>query len=209
MSVALSRVVAALALALFTLSVAACGGGGGGGKNEVKYAQVQAGDMPEGADWTGVYYSEVYGYLHLTKEGKTVSGVWKTAGGTWGQMHGEVTGDLFKFEWEEHKIGGVGPGSKTEGRGYFKYFRPEGELVSDELKGEWGLGQSEAGNSWTATKQRNMDPDPNSILEEVGAAGRQTTGSEWDTKAPPPPSAGGADDGDSVGIDDESSEEGN
>lgn len=198
----LTRGVLVLGLALPLASSVACGGSGNK-EPEVVKAQVTAGNLPDGGDWVGVYYSQLYGYLHMTKSGKHVTGVWKAPGGTWGRLSGEVTGDLLLFEWEEHVIGGVGPSSTKRGRGYFKYHRPEGEIVSDELKGEWGLGESNAGNAWEAVKQKNQEPDPNSILEEVGAAAEDTTGGGWDEPNKAPEGVGGGEDDGSVGIDDE------
>lgn len=44
------------------------------------------------------------------------------------------------------------------------------------IKGEWGLGENEAGHTWEALKQMNMDPDPKSVRpnemeSRVGATG--------------------------------------
>lgn len=146
--------------------------------NTVKRAQVTAGDMPAGADWTGVYFSPIYGHLHLTKDGKNVSARWRTTGGeAWGELHGEVVGDLLRFEWTEHKIGMVGPSATSSGKGYFKYVRPEG-ADEDKLIGEWGLGAADAGNSWDAVKQRNMLPDPDSVKPDEIERG--PSGGGWD-----------------------------
>ncbi len=147
------------------LSVMAGGFGIGCGKPPPPTtANVKAGDLPATGDWSGVFYSPLYGHLHLVKEGGSVSGKWRTAGGDkWGELHGEVTGDLLKYKWVEHKIGMVGPGATTEGRGYFKYYVPAEENANHEIKGEWGLERSEVGNSWEAIRQRNMLPDLNSV----------------------------------------------
>ena len=92
-----------------TLPLAA-GGLGCDGTPAPKVAAVKAGDMPEGGDWSGVYYDQTNGYLHAVKEGDTVSAKWRTtAGDAWGELSGKVTGDLLKFEWKEHRIGMVGP----------------------------------------------------------------------------------------------------
>ena len=58
------------------LSLTACGSG-----NEVKHAQIKAGEMPEKGEWQGVYYDRTYGYLHLLVDGKTAQGAWRTGGG--------------------------------------------------------------------------------------------------------------------------------
>ena len=131
---------------------------------EVLKANVKAGDMPAGGDWTGVYYSPTYGHLHLIKSGNTASGAWRTASGDkFGELNGEVNGDLLRYEWTERTIGMVGPSSESHGKGYFKYIVPPGDNVEHEIKGEWGLNDSDAGNPWEAIKQRNMIPDPKSV----------------------------------------------
>jgi hypothetical protein len=154
----------------------ACGGGGA----KTAHAVPKAGDMPEGGEWTGVYFSPTYGYLHLVKEGSSLSGKWRTAAGDkWGEMHGEVAGDLFNFEWRETRIGMVGPSATATGRGYFKYVHPPGQLVNDEIDGEWGLGTDTGGVTWTAVKQRNMKPDPDSVVPDET---QKVEGGEWDEK---------------------------
>src|SRR5262245_25205942 len=113
--------VVTAALCLTPLSVAACSGG-----SSARSAKVQPGDMPDGAEWTGVYYSELYGFLHVIQQGNTVSGKWlRPVKDRWGELHGEATGDIIRFSWKEHKVGVVGPNSQREGKGYFKYKRPE------------------------------------------------------------------------------------
>ncbi|MEZ4219843.1 MAG: hypothetical protein R3B13_02870 [Polyangiaceae bacterium] len=145
--------------------------------------------MPVGGEWTGVYFSKTYGYLHLMKEGDTISGKWRvTAGDKWGEMSGKVTGDLFKYEWKEHLIGMVGASSASHGRGYFKYSVPkEGE--AHEIKGEWGLNTDETGQTWEAVKQQNMRSDPNSVMPDE-VEGR-STGGGWDEGTSAPGSNGG------------------
>ena len=164
--------------------------GCGGSQKEVKVVP-KAGDMPEGAEWTGVYYSPTYGNLHMVKEGSAVSGAWRNAAGDkWGQLHGDVTGNLLHYEWEETTIGMVGPSAKKTGRGYFQYVRPKGDNVNDEIHGEWGLGQEMTGVVWTAIKQRNAKPDLKSVVPDE--AEKQGEGnSNWDE--PKKPSGGGDD----------------
>jgi hypothetical protein len=168
-------------------------------------ASVKAGDLPPGGDWSGVFYSPLYGHLHLVKEGNSVSGKWRTAGGDkWGELHGEVTGDLLKYKWVEHKIGMVGPGATTEGHGYFKYFVPADENENHEIKGEWGLERSEVGNVWEAVRQRNMLPDLASVKPDETE--RVNMPDEWDSSGNASPAGGAAaagEDGESGSTSDE------
>jgi hypothetical protein len=152
------------------LGLVACGSS----QPTVKMAQVSPGTMPAGGEWPGVYYNQVYGFLHITETSGAVQGAWRSAGGDkWGELYGETEGDLLRFSWTEHKIGLVGPQATSQGKGYFKYTVPK---EAHELKGEWGLGESDAGNSWDCVKQLNMEPDPKSVRPDemesrVGAEG--------------------------------------
>jgi hypothetical protein len=168
-----------------------CGDGQGG----AKVANVKAGDMPESAEWTGVYYSPLYGYIHLVQEGNTVSGKWQRPDKSkWADLHGEATGNLLKFGWTEYAMGVIGPGAKVVGKGYLVYTRPEGDNVDDVVKGELGRGDSEVGSEIDGIKQRNVNPDPDSI---GGSSPTDVGGGDWDggnkeegtpeEPAPPPP----------------------
>jgi hypothetical protein len=142
---------------------------------------LRPGEMPIGCEWQGVYYSPTYGNLHLIEDGDKIAGKWRTTGGeAWGELSGKVNGNLLRYEWTEHKIGLVGPSSTSTGHGYFKYSKPENG-DPDEIKGEWGLNESETGNPWTATKQRNVKPNPESVMpDEVEG---QFTGGDWDKES--------------------------
>ena len=137
---------------------------------------IKSGTMPDGGEWEGVYYDQRLGFLHLTVSNGAAQGAWRTTvGDKWGELYGEINGDLLKFSWTERKIGVVGPAAESKGKGYFKYTIPrEGE--AHELKGEWGLGDDEVGHPWDCVKQTNMEPDPKSVRpnemeSRVGAAG--------------------------------------
>jgi hypothetical protein len=134
--------------------------------------------MPDGGAWTGVYYSQVYGFLHLISEGKSANGAWRTkAGSEWGELAGEVDGNLFRYSWTNHRIGQVGVAANSSGKGYFVYSIPKaGE--AHQIAGEWGLGQDETGNTWDAIKQMNMEPDPDSVKPDE-IEGRVQAGG-WD-----------------------------
>jgi hypothetical protein len=154
-------------------SVGACSGG-----KSAKTAEIKAGELPAGGDWTGVYYSQVEGHLHLIAESASVSGAWRTvAGDTWGEMSGKLDGNLMKFEWTTHKIGLVGGNATASGKGYFVYSAPKaGE--SHEIHGEYGLGADEVGTPWDAVKQPNVKPNPASVKpDEVES---HTGGGGWD-----------------------------
>jgi hypothetical protein len=148
-------------------------------KSEVKHANVKAGDMPAGGDWAGVYFSQLYGYLHIVAGGAAVNGAWRTtAGDSYGELHGETEGDLLRYAWVERRIGAVGADANRKGNGYFKYTIPkEGE--AHEIVGEWGLGDSDAGNAWKAVKQKNMQPNPASVKPDE-IEGRVQGVDAWD-----------------------------
>lgn len=167
---ALKTALLVLPLALGSaVTIAACHSGGAA---ESKVAAVKPGEMPVGGKWAGVYYNQIYGYLHITETGSGMVGRWKTSDGTrWGEMSGTAEGNLIRFEWTEHKMGMVGPTSITKGKGYFVYKRPDGDNVDDELHGEWGLEDSEVGNTWDCTKQRNMKPDLKSVHADEESVG--------------------------------------
>lgn len=167
----LTRTALALVVTLGTLTTVGCAK-----KDTVLVSNVQAGTMPDGGEWQGVYYHQVYGFLHITETSGAVQGAWRTAAGDkWGELFGEVEGDLLRFSWTEYKVGVVGPNAKSEGKGYFKYVIKNPD-EAHEIRGEWGLGESDAGHSWDCIKQTNMAPDPKSVrpneLEsQVGATG--------------------------------------
>ena len=144
-----------------------------------KVVNPKAGPLPEGGDWAGVYYDQVWGYLHLLADGDSVNGAWRTTSGdAYGELHGEIDGNLLKFAWQERKIGAVGADASRKGSGYFVYSIPkEGE--AHEIIGEWGLGDENAGNAWRAVKQKNMVPNPQSVKPDE-IEGRVTGVDGWD-----------------------------
>ncbi|MEJ7733490.1 MAG: hypothetical protein WKG00_30380 [Polyangiaceae bacterium] len=183
--------IVALAV-LVTAPMSLLGSMGCSGTQGSKAAKVQAGDMPDGADWSGVYYSELYGYLHIVQDGNAVSGKWlRPVKDRWGELHGQATGDLIKFSWTEHTIGSVGPKANRSGKGYFKYKRPAGDNVDDTILGQIGVGADETGEPWDAVKQRNVNPDLGSI---GGTGAMDVGGGDWDNEnkekgTPEPPVA--------------------
>jgi len=171
------RSILVLALSgLLILPVAtACNKGDKGAKT----ANVTAGEMPIGGEWSGVYYDPYYGNLHLIAEGDMITGKWRTdAGDAWGELSGTVDGNLLRYEWIEHKIGMIGASADTKGKGYFVYKEAENANDPDIVEGERGLGDSEVGSKWKGVKQANVVPDPDSVMpDEVEERG--TTGG-WD-----------------------------
>ena len=175
----LRLVVTAMALvsAPLSLSISTAGCSGGSG---AKAPELNPGDMPDGASWTGVYFSELYGYLHLVQDGNAVEGKWiRPHKDKWGKLKGEATGDVIKFEWTEYTTGLVGPNASKTGRGYFKYKRPAGDNVDDTFAGEIGFDKDEVGEPWDAVKQRNVNPD----LASIGGTGASDLGGgDWDSE---------------------------
>jgi hypothetical protein len=136
-----------------------------------------AGEMPPLADWAGVYYSPIFGYLHLVRVKTIVKGRWlRPRKDYWGELSGDVQGNLLRFVWKEHAIGAVGPKATKSGRGYFVYSRLPGRPVNDTLEGQVGSGKDEVGTEWGAVKQLNVNPSPDSI----GPAA-DISGGDWDS----------------------------
>jgi hypothetical protein len=152
--------------------------GCGPGTPTGKTANVSAGAMPSDGDWSGVYYSPLFGNLHMEASGNSVEGRWlRPEKGNWGKLHGTADGNLLRFDWTEYDDGVAGPMSQKEGKGYFVYLRPEGDNVDDEIKGEIGMGYDEVGTNWHAIKQRNVKPN----LKSIGGSGAsEIGGGEWD-----------------------------
>ena len=185
---ALRKFSVVLAIAVpVALSTAGCGGGG----QEAKHANVKAGVMPEGGEWQGVYYNAHYGHLHMLADGDSVNGAWKTPMGDFGELHGKTEGNLMRYEWSERRIGAVGKDAEKHGKGYFLYLEPKaGE--AHEIHGEWGEGESDAGNKWEAVKQKNVPPDLDSQRPDEYEG--QVSGGGWDDeKQEQGPSGGGND----------------
>ncbi len=168
--------MAAAVGALLVTPLAGCDGPGG------KVANVQSGDMPSGAKWDGVYFNELYGHLHLkTTGGSHAKGRWqRPQKDRWGDIEGDITGDVLHFTWTEYTTGLVGPNAKKSGKGYFKYKRPAGDNVDDTIVGEKGPGEDEVGDPWDAVKQRRMDPHPESI---GGTGSGDIGGGDWDSES--------------------------
>jgi len=166
-----------IALMLPCAALVACGHG-----KPANSVDSMSKEMPEGATWRGVYYSQVYGNLNLVEEGDEVKGAWRTtAGEAWGELHGKADGALLKYQWTEHRIGMVGPSADKRGKGYFVYIRPGSDTKDpDQIKGQWGLGDNESGNKWEAVKQTNVEPDLKSVMPDEVERGAAVTSGGWD-----------------------------
>lgn len=178
-----SGLLAALALTLAVPSLVGCGPAPSG----VQLAKVQAGSLPAGETFKGVWYNPVFGDLHMVPQGTAIVGKFKSqSSGVWGKVHGEISGDLIKFEWEEHKTGAIGPGSTRKGKGYFK-FVPKEAPEQPALRGEWGLGDNEVGGGdWDCIRQKDVEPK----LESIGGEADPTIGGGWDAEPTPPSGPG-------------------
>jgi len=181
------QVLSSLSMSL-VLSVACTLVACGPGTPEVKHANVKPGALPEGGAWNGVYFSQQFGYLHLVSDNKSANGAWRTAAGdAWGEMSGECDGDLLRYQWTERKIGAIGADATKKGHGYFRYTIPNPD-EPHKIVGEWGLGESDAGNPWEAVKQIRMEPKPESVKPDE-IEGRTNVGG-WDDSEEKPKDSG-------------------
>jgi hypothetical protein len=143
------------------LGVVGCGGGTSG---------VKSAAMPEGGNWTGVYFSPQYGEMHLVQNGSAVMGRFKKDERS-GDIQGEADGNLLEFEWVEYKAMVSNRPQETKGHGYFKYLIDpnSGDHI---LKGRWGIGEDSInGGEWNAYRSKNREPDPDSLRDEKTSGG--------------------------------------
>lgn len=141
----------------------------GGGQTNVKVSP-----MPEGAEYTGVYFSPQYGEMHLIQNGSAVHGEYKKDERE-GTFEGEVDGNVLHFEWRELKAMVSNRPTETVGHGYFQYLvdKTTGDHV---LKGRWGLGDEDStGGEWNAYKSRSRKPEVGFV---TGGSGGETTKDE-------------------------------
>ncbi len=132
-------------------------------------AHVQPGQMPAGETWTGVYFHPLYGYLHLVETDNNVVGKWMRADhSAWGELSGLKEGNVLHYTWKEHKIGFTGPSANSKGKGYFVY--SVNKEKTGELKGTYGLNDTEEGSEWNSVTQLRMSPELDTIPGNNGGA---------------------------------------
>jgi hypothetical protein len=148
--------VLGMALALV---LAGCGSGTVG-----KFGNIKAGEMPSGETWVGVYYNQVYGYLHMVEQEGSMVGRWKrTDSSHWGEMSGTIEGNVLHFTWKEHAYGAVGPSSESKGSGVFVYKQGDSNDPTPKLTGMYAVEDSDSVGHWDCVKQLNIKPDLGSI----------------------------------------------
>lgn len=118
--------------------------------------------MPEGASYSGLWYSEQFEHMYLHQDGDQVTGVYVYGGG--GKLEGEVDGNLLVFSWEE-------PGDRQQARQSMSgkgYFQLQGQGDDLRLVGEWGYGDDHRGaGPWEAEFIREHKEDDPKTLEEL------------------------------------------
>lgn len=121
-----------------------------------------SGLMPQGASFSGLWYSDQFEHMYLYQSGDQVEGVY--AYGNAGTISGEVEGNLLLFKWEEP--GDRGSARRTlRGQGYLQVVE-EGQKLW--LRGEWGYNEDRRGaGPWTAEFIRELEEEDPRTLEEV------------------------------------------
>ncbi len=118
--------------------------------------------MPADETWAGVYFSPVYGNLHLNQSEGNIVGRWKRKDGSkWGELSGTAEGNVLRFKWTEHTYGVVGPAADVHGTGVFVYTLNDDKL--GKLAGQYAIDDSDSVGSWDCLKQKGMKPDLDSI----------------------------------------------
>ncbi|MDH5672382.1 MAG: hypothetical protein OEZ06_09545 [Myxococcales bacterium] len=149
------------ALGCLFLTMLGCGGGG---------ANVSAGPMPDGGNWTGVYFSPQYGEMHMVQSGTDIRGTYKKDERS-GTLQGETDGNLMRFEWKEFKAMVSNRPQETVGHGYFHYMIDPAD-GSHVLKGRWGLDDDDSGGGeWNAYRSKSREPDPDALVGKESSGG--------------------------------------
>lgn len=151
---------------LVLAALVACGGG---------QTNVKVSPMPDGADYTGVYFSQQYGEMHVIQNGNAVHGEYKKDERE-GTFEGEVEGNVLRFEWIEMKAMVSNRPTETRGHGYFQYFIVDGD---HHIKGRWGLGDDDSsGGDWTAYKMKGRTPERGFARGGAGSGEGSESGSD-------------------------------
>jgi hypothetical protein len=117
----------------------------------------EAGTLPKGASFYGVWQSPQYGNMHLCQSGNQVVGDYLKNERT-GRIQGTIEGDLLVFQWEDRRELVEGKPQIRRGKGYFRI--EVGEDGDQYLKGEWGMDdEMSGGGPWNAAKLRRGEPD--------------------------------------------------
>ncbi len=118
--------------------------------------------MPEGASYSGLWYSEQFEHMYLFQDGDRVEGVYAYGGG--GTLEGEVDGNLLLFSWDEPRTGEAVQQSMS-GQGFFLLERRGDDL---ELVGQWGYNDNRSGaGPWEAEFVRELEEDDPETIEEL------------------------------------------
>lgn len=116
-----------------------------------------AGPLPQGATFYGVWQSPQYGSMHICQSGSQVIGDYSKHERS-GRIQGNLEGDLMTFQWEDKRELIAGHPKTKRGHGYFRI--EIGEDGDQYLKGEWGLDEAYTGGGpWNAVKLRRGEPD--------------------------------------------------
>ena len=118
------------------------------------------GAMPQGGHFTGVWFSQQYGEMHIIQNGAAVQGRYFKDERK-GTITGEAEGDLMEFEWVERKAMVANRPNEARGRGYFRYIiKKNGDYEEHRLEGEWGIDDNDTGGGpWSAYRMKNREPE--------------------------------------------------
>jgi hypothetical protein len=145
---------------------------------QAKTANVVSAPMPSGEKFTGVYQHPVFGELHLVEAaGGSVAGKWQRADkSAWGELAGKTEGTVLRFTWAETKYGFVGPAATRKGKGVFVFERDDKFAY---LKGQYGVGEDEAGSKWDNIRLNNRVPNLESITANLPGTA-PVSGGNWE-----------------------------
>ncbi|MEZ4311426.1 MAG: hypothetical protein R3F14_25605 [Polyangiaceae bacterium] len=119
--------------------------------------------------------------LLARRQDDAISGKWiRPHKDKWGEVNGQVTGDLMKFRVEgAHRRPRRPQRDALRPRLLQCKAPPRATTSTIEIAGEIGRGAKQVGDRWNAIKQRNVKPD----LASIGGGGPgEIGGGDWDSE---------------------------
>jgi hypothetical protein len=108
--------------------------------------QIQPGDMPEGGNFAGVWFTN-WGEMTIEVNGNTAVGQFcDEDNNRYGRMEGTVRGNVLRFSWHTNDVSMGNRARTSDGSAVVQLtITPQGESTSGHIQGTWGFARSNDG----------------------------------------------------------------